>query len=83
MIDPELCKAIGIVLHEANGRPMSARALTMFVSPYVRVPATAADVQSHLVHLEDRGDVRRHADPDAPSQLTYSLTDAGKLRFRG
>ena len=81
MVDPELCRAIGTVLHEAGGRPCTARAISTFVRPYVRTTASVLDVHSHLLHLENRGDVRRHADPDEPEILSWSLTDAGKLRF--
>ena len=81
MVDPELCRAIGTVLHESDGRPCTARALTSYVYRYIRTPATVADVQGALNHLETRGDVRRHADPDDPTILSWTLTDAGKLRF--
>ncbi len=83
MIDPELCRAIGTVLFEANDRPLTPRALSTFVRNYVRTPATVADVQAALVHLETRGDVRRIADQDAPEILSYVLTPAGKVRFPG
>lgn len=83
MIDPELCRAVGTVLHEANNKPLTPRALSTYVRNYVRTPATVTDVQTALVHLETRGDVRRIADPDDPALLSYVLTDAGKVRFPG
>jgi hypothetical protein len=80
-IDPALCCAIGTVLFETGGRAVTARAITTFITPYVRVAATVADVSAALFHLEQRGDVRRIADPDEPSILSWTLTDAGKIRF--
>jgi hypothetical protein len=81
MIDPELCQAIGIVLHESPA-PVKTRIIALFVRSYVRTPAMVPDVDVHLHHLEARGDVRRHADPDNPTILSWSLTDAGKQRFQ-
>ena len=83
MIDRELVQAIGTVLITCDGRPASTRAIATFVRPYVRTPASVLDVHSNLLHLETRGDVRRHADPDEPEILSWSLTAAGKLRFPG
>lgn len=82
MIDPDLCRAIGTVLLECEGHTKpSARTLSVWVKPYVRTPATVSDVQKHLQHLEGRGDIVRHADPDNPALLSYSLTAGGKSRF--
>jgi hypothetical protein len=81
MVDPELVNAIGTVLSESD-RPIGVRPIAIFIRPYVRCAAAVSDVQSHLLHLESRGDVRRHADPDEPSILSWSLTEAGKLRFK-
>jgi hypothetical protein len=80
-IDPELCHAIGTVLVEAGDRPLTVRALHSFVRPYLRVSADVADVARHVAHLEGRGDLRRHADPDDPETLAYTLTQAGRTRF--
>ncbi len=79
-IDPDLCAAIREVLAECDNRPLLPGALLTYCRPSLRVPATPADLQRHLLHLESRGELRRHANPDAPEILSWSLTDAGRLR---
>jgi len=81
-IDPDICNAIGTVLAETdNHQPPTARTLHLWAQPYPRTPASVADVQRHVNHLEARGDIQRHADPDNPTILSYSLTEAGRRRF--
>jgi hypothetical protein len=79
-IDPDLCAAIRSVLSECVGRPLLPAALLTYCRPSLRVPHTLADVQSHLLRMEERGEVTRHANPDDPSILSWSLTEAGSLR---
>jgi hypothetical protein len=78
-IDPELCNAIRQVLASCGNRALLPSPLLTFVRPYITVPHTLADVQRHLLHLESRGDVRRHANPDNPEILSWSLTEAGHM----
>jgi len=79
--DPELSRAIGTVLAESAGRALTVRQLSVYVRPYVRVPAGVDDVQRAVVHLETRGDLRRLADPDDPTLLSWALTESGQARF--
>jgi len=79
-IDPDLCDAVRSTLSECGGRPLAPGALLVYCRPLVRVPHTQADVQAHLLHLEARGEVQRHANPDCPEILSWSLTEAGRLR---
>ena len=79
--DPELCRAVGTVLAESAGHALTVRQLAVYVRPYVRVPSGVDDVQSAVVHLETRGEVRRIADPDDASLLSWTLTEAGRTRF--
>ena len=79
--DPALCRAIGTVLAESAGRALTVRQLSVYVRPYVRVPAGVDEVQRAVVHLETRGDLRRIADPDDPSLLSWTLTESGQVRF--
>lgn len=79
--DPELCRAVGTVLAESAGRALTVRQLSTYVRPYVRVPAGVDDVQRAVAHLETRGEVRRIADPDDPTLLSWTLTEAGRTRF--
>ena len=78
-IDPELCNAIRHVLATCGKRALLPAPILTFVRPYITVPHTLADVQQHLNHLESRGDVRRHANPDAPEILSWSITEAGSM----
>lgn len=79
--DPELCRAVGTVLAESAGRALTVRQLSTYVRPYVRVPAGVDDVQRAVTHLETRGEVRRIADPDDPTLLSWTLTESGATRF--
>lgn len=79
-IDPDLCAAIRQTLSECGGRPLLPGALHTYCRDLVRVPHILADLQAHLLHLEGRGELRRHANPDAPEILSWSLTPAGRLR---
>jgi len=79
-IDPDLCDAIRATLSECGGRPLLPAALLTYCRPNLRVPHTVADVQAHLLRLEERGEVERHANPDCPEILSWSLTEAGRLR---
>lgn len=79
-IDPDLCAAIRAVLADAGNRPLLPAALLTYCRPHLRVPHTLADVQAHLLRMEERGETRRHANPDAPEILSWSLTEAGALR---
>ena len=81
-IDPDLCAAIRAVLTECDNRPLLPGALLTYCRPSLRVPASLGDLQRHLLHLEERGEVRRHANPDAPEILSWSLTDAGRNRAK-
>ena len=79
-IDPKLCDAIRSTLFECDGKPLLPNALLTYVRPQVATPVVASDLWAHLLHLEGRGEVRRHANPDNPNILSWSLTDAGKSR---
>jgi len=82
MIDTDLCAAIRGVLHECDGRPTSHTAIYVYVRPRIRGPVIVADVWNHLLHLENAGEVDRHANRDDKTLVSWTLTDAGKTRPR-
>ena len=70
IIDPKLCDAIRSVLAECDGRPLLPSALLVYARPLVTTPVTASDLQGHLLDLESRGEVRRHANRDDATILS-------------
>ena len=77
-IDPDLSQAIIKVLQECAGKPLSVRALSVYVNGYTRVAAVPADVQRHIDELETRGYVVRTANRFNPALLEWSITHSGK-----
>ena len=81
-IDPALCNAIRSTLYECDGRDLLPNALLIYVRPRVVTPVIASDLWAHLLYLEERGEVLRHANRDNPEILSWSLTTAGINRAR-
>ena len=81
-IEPAICDAIRSTLYTCDGRPLLSSALLTYVRPLVTIPMVASDLQAHLLHLEERGEVQRHANPDNHTILSWSLTSAGKTRVK-
>ena len=83
IIDSKLCDAIRSTLWECDGRPLLESALLVYVRPLVTTPVVASDLRSHLLHLENAGEVDRNANRDDKTILSWSLTDAGRQRAKG
>ena len=79
MIDTEVSQAIIQVLKECGSKPLAVRPLSTFANGYTRAPVTPAVVQEHIDDLERKGYVTRLANPLNPSDLSWTLTPAGKL----
>jgi len=78
-IDTKISNAIVQVLQECNGRALGVRALATYINPSLAVPASAEDVQRHVADLEGKGYVERVAHPLNANELTYRITESGKL----
>lgn len=77
-IDPDISQAIITILQECSGKPLSVRALSVYVNGYTRTPVTPPDVQRHIDDLETRGYVVRTANRFNPAQLQWAITESGK-----
>ena len=78
-IDTRLSKAIITVLQECDGRTLGIRPLATYVNAALPVPATPDDVRRHVADLESKGYVERQASPLNAAELTWRITDAGRL----
>ena len=81
-IEPTLCNAIRDTLASCGSRPLLPSALLVYARPQVIFPVLLGDIQGHLLHLEERGEVQRHANRDNAEILSWSLTEAGRARTR-
>jgi DNA-binding HxlR family transcriptional regulator len=79
MIDTEVSQAIVQVLKECVGKPLAVRPLATFCNGYTRAQVTPAVIQEHIDDLERKGYVQRTASPLNHKDLSWSLTEAGKL----
>lgn len=79
MIDTDVSQAIIQVLKECGDKPLAVRPLATFTNGYTRAAVSPATVQEHINDLERKGYVQRHASPLNPTDLSWTLTAAGKL----